>query len=650
MFSAAKFSSLWLLTLCCLTVANPIKRAKNHLQQVRGQTADDFIVTKLPGLFENVHEKDIPLMHAGQLLLEEDQNSHYFFWKFVDGDKHPDATNKTVFWFNGGPGCLSLDGALMESGPFRINDKAEVTFNKGSWHKLADVVYVDQPAGTGFSYGKTYDNSMEGVVEHFLKFLDRYYEVFPEDRENEIVIAGESYAGQYIPNFGNALLKKNERIVAGEEEGKPFNLRGLMIGNGAISGDEQSLSFVPLISKYNLMDKSHPQWPELLRVHEHCQNNINKAKAEGKISNGDRVCESILNKILQYTLDALEPHDSQCINMYDFNLRDSYPSCGMNWPAALPDVYEFLGKEESRNDLNIHYGQKWRECNGLVHSVLESGYLTPSITLFPYILEHVEIVLFWGMNDIICNYMGGEIAVKNLEWGGSRGYTDQVTEYEWINDEEVVGTIKSERNLTFINVYNSSHMVPWDKPEVSRALVNIFMKRYSVKSDDGESPQIVTKGLFGISEGGNYDSSNDESEPVSSNEKPNEEHNTESTGPMMRIIELVVIIVLIWAVCALYLRYQSKPVSIIRTEASASSGKKKNVLWAEDLESEFGEAPPTRDDSFIARAYNLIKKPEAKGNYAPVEEDGIEMRGMSVDDDFIITSDDESNDHHNRAT
>lgn len=633
--------------LLSVTDANPIKRARARLQQVRGQTADDFIVTKLPGLFENVATKDIPQMHAGQMLLEEDQNSHYFFWKFVDGDKHRDAANKTIFWFNGGPGCLSLDGALMESGPFRIDDKAQVTYNKGSWHKLADLVFVDQPAGTGFSYGKTYDNSMDSVVDHFLKFMDRYYEVFPEDKTNEIILAGESYAGQYIPNFGNALLKRNERIASGEEEGLPLKLRGLMIGNGAISGDEQSLSFIPLISKYNLMEKSHPKWPELLKLHERCQNNINKAKAEGKILNGNDDCESILTKFLQYTLDKLAHHDSQCINMYDFTLKDSYPACGMNWPPILPNVYKFLGSEESGSDLNVHYKQKWQECNGLVHSVLESDYIAPAITLFPYILEHVEVLLFWGTNDIICNYMGGEIAIGNLEWGGSKGYSDKVTEYEWVNDNEVVGTIKSEKNLTFVNVYNASHMVPWDKPEISRAIVNLFMKRYSVESNDNESSKIITEGLVGISDGNDSDSSHvDESKPSSSGEKPNQDKATASTSAIMRIIQLVVIVVIIWAICALYLRYQSKPVSIIRTESSAPSGKKKNVLWAEDLESEFGEATPPKDDSFIARAYNLIKKPEGKGNYAPVEDDGIEMRGIPVEDEFIITSDDESNGHN----
>ena len=91
-------------------------------------------------------------MYAGQLELFPENNTNYFFWKFTDGNKNANSTSykRTTFWLNGGPGCSSMDGALLESGPFRIDQSQNVVMNNGSWHKVSDVIYVDQPAGTGF--------------------------------------------------------------------------------------------------------------------------------------------------------------------------------------------------------------------------------------------------------------------------------------------------------------------------------------------------------------------------------------------------------------------------------------------------------------------------------------------------------------------
>ena len=47
-------------------------------------------------------------------------------------------------------------GLLQEHGPCRItNDSSSVTLNPYSWNNEANVLYIDQPVGTGFSYGDT---------------------------------------------------------------------------------------------------------------------------------------------------------------------------------------------------------------------------------------------------------------------------------------------------------------------------------------------------------------------------------------------------------------------------------------------------------------------------------------------------------------
>ncbi len=74
---------------------------------------------------------------------------HYFFFP---SQNKPDQ-DPVLFWFNGGPGCSSLLGALYEHGPFILNDAfASLIYNQYSWNQKANVIYIESPAQVGFSY------------------------------------------------------------------------------------------------------------------------------------------------------------------------------------------------------------------------------------------------------------------------------------------------------------------------------------------------------------------------------------------------------------------------------------------------------------------------------------------------------------------
>ena len=62
--------------------------------------------------------------------------------------------HKLVVWLTGGPGC-SL-AIFYENGPFKINDNLTLKLNPYSWNTNANMLYVDQPVGTGYSYGPNY--------------------------------------------------------------------------------------------------------------------------------------------------------------------------------------------------------------------------------------------------------------------------------------------------------------------------------------------------------------------------------------------------------------------------------------------------------------------------------------------------------------
>ncbi|XP_024318843.1 serine carboxypeptidase-like 40 isoform X2 [Brachypodium distachyon] len=120
-----------------------------------------------------------------------------------------------VLWLNGGPGCSSLAfGAMQELGPFRITqDNKTLTRNMNAWNNVANVIFLDSPAGVGFSYSNTssdYDlNGDERTADDTFVFLVNWLERFPEYKDRAFYISGESYAGHYVPELAATILFHN---------------------------------------------------------------------------------------------------------------------------------------------------------------------------------------------------------------------------------------------------------------------------------------------------------------------------------------------------------------------------------------------------------------------------------------------------------
>lgn len=90
-----------------------------------------------------------------------------------------------IIWFNGGPGCSSMLGLLQEHGPFVMDDNT-TTFHKNeySWNKEATVIYIDSPAGVGFSKcpltTECSFNDTSAATDNFAAFLNLMTLKFPD--------------------------------------------------------------------------------------------------------------------------------------------------------------------------------------------------------------------------------------------------------------------------------------------------------------------------------------------------------------------------------------------------------------------------------------------------------------------------------------
>lgn len=187
------------------------------------------LIKTLPGW-----DAPLPSHHfSGYLNASATKHLHYYFVECED----PDVDAPTVLWFNGGPGCSSLDGLVYEHGPFRINgtDNSLYRFDF-TWAKVANMLYIEAPVGVGFSYSDTPEDygkcNDDNTALDNLAAVEFFFKQFPEHAKKPFYITGESYAGVYVPTLAEAVLNA---VKAGTYTGAP--LTGIAVGNGC-SGTE----------------------------------------------------------------------------------------------------------------------------------------------------------------------------------------------------------------------------------------------------------------------------------------------------------------------------------------------------------------------------------------------------------------------------
>jgi hypothetical protein len=152
---------------------------------------------------------------------------------------------------SGGPGCSGLVGFFTEMGPWRPihNEADEVSLipNPFSWNLRANLVYLEQPVGVGFSYEVIHEKESEDVdtepigdqtsVQDMLTALVQFFVRYPERKLNDVYLASESYGGHYIPELAQLLFDRSDADTGTDTDIHHLKtqLRGLLIGNPLVS-------------------------------------------------------------------------------------------------------------------------------------------------------------------------------------------------------------------------------------------------------------------------------------------------------------------------------------------------------------------------------------------------------------------------------
>ncbi|KAF5351716.1 hypothetical protein D9756_007520 [Leucocoprinus leucothites] len=392
----------------------------------------------------------------------EHETRKLFFWFWPTANL--DNANDLVFWTNGGPGCSSLEGFLQENGPISWSwGQAEPTPNPFSWTKLANVLWVEQPVGTGFTQGVANITNDDQLAEQLVGFLGQFLEVFDELKGSNFYLTGESYAGFYVPYIANWIY---------EHPGLPLDLKGIWIADpslssGTVQRDIPALRFAQ--ANQNVFPFNSSFWAELQRISDDCGFTDYLDKFVTYPPNGPlplvgTAPECRISRLIQRAVGVLNP----AFNVY--RVTDTFPNL---WSVlGFPrDTQEFIYFNRTDVQDAIHAPHmEWSTCSDR-NVYVRSDQSLPSMLsgVMPNVIENSErVVVVHGLADMILIAEGTRIAIQNMTWNGAQGFQTPIEPESFTVDGfGVFGHTHTERNLTYVEFFYSGHMTPQFVPWAS---------------------------------------------------------------------------------------------------------------------------------------------------------------------------------------
>ena len=428
--------------------------------------------------------------------------------------QNPTETTPLMLWLNGGPGCSSLFGMLAEVGPVISKNFAdEFKINEYSWNLNSNLLFIEQPAGVGFS--KTSDPSFnwtdDVTAESLLCGIKDFLESFPELKQSDFYVSGESYAGVYIP----FLVKKIYEDTSTEK----VNLKGVLIGNPLTYFDTDSeRSLVEFSLSHGIIsletfnsferhcphkkDELHPEEDDYDDIYDNENEQLGDILTPRNVTHRCNEIRSVIRDNLQgndiygiyrlcpnqsridindplyynqkygmknFILDKLNPNKNKIFEKNNFG-EDLEPEL-IIWPDSCGDDLtfdRFLNNETIKEKLNVYdTSVTWSQCSDINYEMSESINFYLDIESK---YSDLRVWVFSGTEDGVLPTLG------TMRWVNYLNFTVEEKWRQWKVDDQVGGFVqKYKEGLTIVTVKGSGHMVPQDQSSSAYTLFNAFL-------------------------------------------------------------------------------------------------------------------------------------------------------------------------------
>ncbi|XP_065871924.1 serine carboxypeptidase-like 40 [Euphorbia lathyris] len=434
----------------------------------------------------NLKQRDLIKILPGQPFVKFSQYGGYitvdqiagraFYYYFAES--HTPLTSPLFLWLNGGPGCSSLGyGAMHEIGPFRVlSDTNTLYLNKFSWNNVANVLFVESPAKVGYSYSnRTLDYSTYGdgltAADNYM-FVVKWLERFPEYKDRDLYIGGESYSGHYVPQLANLILQHNIEFP----NFPTINLKGIIIGNPALNLETDVEGMFDYFAGHGLCSLENIQ-----DVKHNC-----KFTAE---RNDSLPCLNAIFKtyINVNDIDIYSIFSPVCNSLSQAaSSNNKIASVEVIDPCSIYYVYVYLNKVEVQaamhaNTTNLDH--PWAPCSDEVIDQWKEKPNSVLPLLKQFMDKGLKVWLFSGDQDAKIPFLATQYSIKTLN------LTTKAEWYAWFSNGEVGGYAEEYTgNLTFATVRGAGHEVPYYQPGRALTIFQSFISGTSLPQKVPDAP------------------------------------------------------------------------------------------------------------------------------------------------------------------
>ncbi|KAL5203283.1 hypothetical protein ABZP36_014235 [Zizania latifolia] len=453
-----------------LAVACPLLRSAAEAEASGGYVGDR--IDRLPGQPDDVDFD----MYAGYITVDEHAGRALFYWL----QEAPAAAQPAplVLWLNGGPGCSSIAyGASEELGAFRIRpDGATLFLNEHRWNKEANILFLDSPAGVGFSYTNTttdlYTSGDSRTAHDSYKFLVKWFERFSHYKHRDFYIAGESYAGHYVPQLSQLVYHKNKGV-----EKPRINLKGYMVGNGVTDDYHDYIGTFEYWWNHGLISDRTYRLLNTSCVHdsiEHPSPACVAALDVSVVEQGDIDMYSLYTPTCNETTASSARSRRRMVKNGHYPwMTGSYDPCTERHSTVYynrPEVQKAL----HANVTGINY--TWATCS----DTLNSNWGDAPRSMLPIYKELIaaglRIWVFSGDTDAVVPLTATRYSIDAL------GLPTTVSWYPWYDAKQVGGWSQVYQGLSLVSVRGAGHEVPLHRPRQALILFHYFLQGKAMPS------------------------------------------------------------------------------------------------------------------------------------------------------------------------
>ncbi|KAJ8089025.1 hypothetical protein PM082_014273 [Marasmius tenuissimus] len=399
-----------------------------------------------------------------------DIGARHFFFYFFESRATPEDDD-VIFWTNGGPGGSTAIGLFVELGPCAILGENAVGRRVESWSNHANLLFVDQPVGTGFSfaeYGEYVDTTEDAALDMAV-FVAKFFEHFSHFQGNGFHFAGESYAGRFLPVFASILHDQNSFLP--RLGIPPVNLTSVMIGNGYTD-------IYTMIPSYYDITCTPASVPPILNIRtcvkiKQIIPRCEKWMKEACLDTFDHInCRAAFS----YCREAIGgPYAQTELNPYDVSGKTCNGPDGEMCYAEVGHMISFLNLHSTRDKLGIdpRFRSNFTSVSMEVYNAFDAKldqYKQTPLHVATLLERGIRVLVYVGNYDWVCNWVGNERWTLNLAWGRQREFTSTPLT-EWYVDGRRAGVTRRTGPFTFATIEGGGHMAPMDKPKESLELV-----------------------------------------------------------------------------------------------------------------------------------------------------------------------------------